>query len=66
MFWPLEFLKFKLTFPNPQIHGLKAANTRFYSALKSQAFRHCDSVVKCGDKQKLVNAKYCENFAHVK
>ncbi|KAL5264641.1 hypothetical protein ACHWQZ_G005654 [Mnemiopsis leidyi] len=47
-------------------HGLKSSGARFYDALAPQAFRHCDKVVKVGDSDKIVNAKYCQKFAHVK
>ena len=47
-------------------HGLKCASGRFYDALTAQAFKHCDKVMKIGDSDKVVNAKYCQKFAHVK
>lgn len=49
-----------------KLHGLKSTGSRFYDALAGQAFRHCDKIVKVGDSDKVVNAKYCEKFAHVK
>ena len=49
-----------------KLHGLKSAGARFYDALASQAFKHCDKVVKVGEDDKIVNAKYCQKFAHVK
>ncbi|XP_064412974.1 von Willebrand factor A domain-containing protein 3B [Latimeria chalumnae] len=60
-----------------QIHGLKARKLTLYDALADCAFRHSDGVVdvkaKPADenlqtdadkKNKLVNAKYCDRFAH--
>nr|XP_015219502.1 PREDICTED: von Willebrand factor A domain-containing protein 3B isoform X2 [Lepisosteus oculatus] len=58
-------------------HGLKAQNLLFYDALADCAFRHSDGIVDIKSKPddeslqtdaekriKLVNAKYCERFAH--
>eukprot|EP00795_Rhopilema_esculentum_P000270 gene270-9918_t len=58
-------------------HGLKAKKLGFYDFLQTLAFKHCDGVVDIqhapkGDigyavvKQKLVNARYCDKFAHVR
>lgn len=48
------------------VHGLKSSSARFYDSLAAQAFPHCDKVVKIGEGETVVNAKYCEKFAHVK
>eukprot|EP00794_Sanderia_malayensis_P007171 gene7171-7977_t len=58
-------------------HGLKSKKLSFFDFLHTLTFKHCDAVVdiqhppknNIGDavvKQKLVNAKYCSRFAHVK
>eukprot|EP00116_Pleurobrachia_bachei_P013330 sb/3473592/ len=48
-------------------HGLRCASARFYDALAPQAFKHCDKIVRGAEgDSKVVNAKYCQRFAHVK
>ncbi|CAF4564503.1 unnamed protein product, partial [Rotaria sp. Silwood2] len=64
-----------------KIYGIDAQKLDFFSVLQSAALRHCDGVVtllKSPDgvnrkndytpaisKDKLINAKYCDQFAHV-
>ncbi|CAF0845592.1 unnamed protein product, partial [Didymodactylos carnosus] len=62
-----------------KLYGLEAQKLDFFSVLHSAAFRHCDGVVTVlkppNDKEnshmptdprdKLINAKYCDQFAHV-
>ncbi|XP_046854173.1 von Willebrand factor A domain-containing protein 3B-like isoform X2 [Xenia sp. Carnegie-2017] len=57
-------------------HSLDAKKLGFYDVLKNMAFKHCDGVIDVpnhhGDGvisppvSKLVHAKYCEKFAHVR
>lgn len=59
-----------------QKHGLRAKKLGFYDVLQNMAFKHCDGVIDVpnhhGDgmipavNAKLVDAKYCEKFAHVR
>ena len=59
-----------------QKHSLDAKKLGFYDVLKNMAFKHCDGVIDVpnhhGDGvisppvSKLVHAKYCEKFAHVR
>lgn len=59
-------------------HGLKSKKLLFYDLLQSLAFKHCDGVVDIQTapvsldstdaivRPKLVNARYCDKFAHVR
>ncbi|XP_028400268.1 von Willebrand factor A domain-containing protein 3B-like [Dendronephthya gigantea] len=58
-------------------HSLHAKKIGFYDVLQNIAFRHCDGVIDVPNhlsddgtmpivKSKLVDAKYCEQFAHVR
>ncbi|KAJ7325717.1 Von Willebrand factor A [Desmophyllum pertusum] len=59
-------------------HGLKGKKLVFYDLLQTLAFKHCDGVVDiqmapaASDssdaivRPKLVNARYCDKFAHVR
>ncbi|XP_074651656.1 von Willebrand factor A domain-containing protein 3B-like [Tubulanus polymorphus] len=62
-----------------ETHGIKAKKLGFYDVLGGVAFKHCDGIVGLKDppartdeqtdaipRDKLVNAKYCDKFAHVK
>ena len=59
-----------------QKHSLHTKKLGFYDVLQNMAFKHCDGVIDVpnhdGDgtisavKSKLVDAKYCEKFAHVR
>ncbi|CAF1582905.1 unnamed protein product [Rotaria magnacalcarata] len=64
-----------------KIHGIDAQKLDFFSVLQSAAFRHCDGVVTllkppadsreitasapANFQEKLINAIYCDQFAHV-
>ncbi|CAF3900099.1 unnamed protein product [Rotaria sp. Silwood2] len=64
-----------------KIYGIDAQKLDFFSVLQAAAFRHCDGVVKllkppenaddltastpANPQDKLVNAIYCDEFAHV-
>ncbi|XP_013387557.1 von Willebrand factor A domain-containing protein 3B [Lingula anatina] len=62
-----------------EMNGLKAKKLGFYDILGGVAFKHCDGVVDLNQKPdyhdfqtdarvqpKLINARYCDKFAHVK
>ncbi|XP_033127520.1 von Willebrand factor A domain-containing protein 3B-like isoform X2 [Anneissia japonica] len=60
-----------------QKHGLKPRKLGLYDTLSQVAFKHCDGVVDlkrapnddytdADTRNKLVNAKYCNKFCHVK